>query len=903
MKSKNQNLRRWAVILLATAASATLTGLVYAAAPLAGTTIGNQASATYNDDSGASRTATSNTVITVVQQVGAFDLVDNRSRTIAPGGTIYFPHTVTNLGNGPDTYNLAAVLAGGSTLALANITIFADADNNGIPDNFTPITNTGDIPAGGSFNFVIAVTAPGGALAGQIGNVTVTATSVLDGTVDTNTDTATLTADAVMVVTKAISIGSGFPGTDPVQYTLTYTNTGNNTATSFKLVDTVPANMTYNDDSARWSVTGPGVTLSDGTGDTQGTPPNQIDYSISAGVITAIITNVAPGQSGSLTFTVAVDAGIAPQVINNFALVSYDANGATPGGTITDVPTNIVPFVVLQVAGVNAFDPTDVAEVDEIVNAAAVIQGSTVPFTNRIKNTGTGIDTFDMTFQSNDYPAGTTFQFFKSDGNTPLVDTNGNSIPDTGPLAPGAFYDVVVKAFLPANATVGGPYTLTKRATSGFNPAVFDDMQDVLAGVTGKTVDLTNNAPQGAPGALGEGLNSGDALVAASVTNSTNPDTTTRFTLYVKNTSTSADAYKLVASSTNAFSPATMHNNWTVVFRDASEAIITGTGTINPGASILVYADVTVPAFEVPGNYEIYYQVLSLSSGAEDRKHDRVDVLTVRELGLVSDNAGQVFPGGSVVYTHLLTNLGNVTEADGGPSVVTLGLSDSLAVQGWTSVVYWDKNNDGILDASDPVVTILDNGLADWNGLSPNETQRFFTKVFCPLQADALTVNLTTITATTSGGPIDGTAVPPVVTNKDTTTVVKGDLSLLKEQAIDADPDLLDAGNEPNGVADGAYSILNINGRPGDVVVYRITVTNTGNTDATNILIYDSTPTGTTYYEVGADGTASVNGVSTVAAVPTKPANGATGAFQFNVGTLTPGASATIKFGVRIDPL
>ena len=46
----------------------------YAASPAAGTSIGNQASATYTDGSGANRTVTSNTVQTVVQQVASLTL-------------------------------------------------------------------------------------------------------------------------------------------------------------------------------------------------------------------------------------------------------------------------------------------------------------------------------------------------------------------------------------------------------------------------------------------------------------------------------------------------------------------------------------------------------------------------------------------------------------------------------------------------------------------------------------------------------------------------------------------------------------------------------------------------------------------------------------------------------------
>ena len=60
---------------------------VRAAAPIAGTTIGNAASATYKDSSGTDRTTTSNTVTTVVQQVASFTIVANRTATVSPGET------------------------------------------------------------------------------------------------------------------------------------------------------------------------------------------------------------------------------------------------------------------------------------------------------------------------------------------------------------------------------------------------------------------------------------------------------------------------------------------------------------------------------------------------------------------------------------------------------------------------------------------------------------------------------------------------------------------------------------------------------------------------------------------------------------------------------------------------
>jgi galactose mutarotase-like enzyme len=53
--------------------------------------------------------ATSNTVQTIVQQVGSFTLnMADDTRYVAPGGQVVYPHTLTNTGNGSDTITLSA---------------------------------------------------------------------------------------------------------------------------------------------------------------------------------------------------------------------------------------------------------------------------------------------------------------------------------------------------------------------------------------------------------------------------------------------------------------------------------------------------------------------------------------------------------------------------------------------------------------------------------------------------------------------------------------------------------------------------------------------------------------------------------------------------------------------------
>jgi hypothetical protein len=65
----------------------------HAAPPPAGTSISNQASATYSDASGVTRTVTSNVVQTTVQQVASLTLVANGAQTATPGSVVSYPCT------------------------------------------------------------------------------------------------------------------------------------------------------------------------------------------------------------------------------------------------------------------------------------------------------------------------------------------------------------------------------------------------------------------------------------------------------------------------------------------------------------------------------------------------------------------------------------------------------------------------------------------------------------------------------------------------------------------------------------------------------------------------------------------------------------------------------------------
>jgi uncharacterized repeat protein (TIGR01451 family) len=148
-------------------------------------------------------------------------------------------------------------------------------------------------------------------------------------------------------------------------------------------------------------------------------------------------------------------------------------------------------------------------------------------------------------------------------------------------------------------------------------------------------------------------------------------------------------------------------------------------------------------------------------------------------------------------------------------------------------------------------------------------------------------IDAVSFTATTVNGTFVS-AVPAATTVIDNTTVISGDVTLVKEQALDANLD---------GAPDGPYATaqITIGALPGRSIRYRITVTNVGTAPATTVHVFDTTPAYTVYTSTGPAAT-------TLGTIVTVPANGASGGLEFNIGTLNPGQTAIITFGVIITP-
>ena len=249
-------------------------------------------------------------------------------------------------------------------------------------------------------------------------------------------------------------------------------------------------------------------------------------------------------------------------------------------------------------------------------------------------------------------------------------------------------------------------------------------------------------------------------------------------------------------------------------FFNSVGAQISNSGLITAGASADIEARVVVPADATPAltpGQSIYFRAISPTTGVSDTKLDAVIVNEIVDVSIQSNGSVQAAPGGIVDVAHTLTNNGNSTITDG-----LISITDPFT--GMAATLFYDTNNNGALDAGDPVIDNI-NDIA--GGLASGATARIFVRVQVPATIVAGVVEQGTITVASaltsaSGAVVDGTTANNAVI--DTITIVSGDLTLLKEQALDAACD---------GVADGAFTQSQQAADPGNCIMYRITATNT----------------------------------------------------------------------------
>jgi len=404
------------------------------AATAAGTSITNQASATYLDSTNTARSATSNTVITTVQQVASIGLSAGSAKSAAPGAQVTYAHSITNNGNGNDSFTIDSSNTG--AFAMTGVVFYLDANGDGIADNATPITTTGSLAPGGVFRVVAVATLPVGATNGSTNNLVVQATSVFNGAVTaTATDTTTVLTGASIDIT-ANSSGPAAPGAGPgVEATAVATNaTAAGTTTRFTMylnnsggsADTF--NLAASTDSAFGTNTLPSgwsVVFRDSNGQ----------------VITAATANA--GTAALVYADVTVAAG-APDGITD---IYFRALSPTSGVTdrIHDAVNVVTASPQVTLAKTQALDANCDGVADTVYSAANITAGA-VPgacLRYEITATNTGVTNVNAVVISDNVPANTVYHatVFAATTQgivlTPLPNTAGLIVDTVGTLNPG----------------------------------------------------------------------------------------------------------------------------------------------------------------------------------------------------------------------------------------------------------------------------------------------------------------------------------------------------------------------------------------------------------------------------------------------------------------------------------
>ncbi len=858
------------------------------AQPKAGSSITNIASGDFYDEQGNLQVINSNPVILTVQPIYSLSLQSDQQNIGTIGSKLNFPHVLTNTGNIADSYKITLNQLTNDQFDLENIAVYADRDQNGEPDDNNNLLNNAilNLEAGESVAVVVVGSIPITNInADNVAKFTLTSTSQHDlvNTLSaTVSDVATVVDDAVIQVTKSQNISTGKTGTE-ITYTFTYSNTGT-AAARLVLRDILATDVTYKLGSGSWGNGSGSLTDADDV-ETGANAP--IKYKVSNGQVDVELASVAALSKGTVSFKVTVNANAAEKVANTADYQQYNASNAILKNTLT----NTVIFTVQQTLGV-ILNNSSVGNTDggtnDLLTKSNTFTGAAkeIQFDNYVWNTGQATDSYNLNItKSANVPSCAVTRLYQSDGRTLLTDSNADGIIDTGSMAAGASKKIVLGVYFPANCVTATNEILDfdVKATSVTDTAITNSTRNRLNNTnTAGSSDLYNNDSSGT--GIGAVTSPGGQ---AWVNKSAVRGGTAVFPLVVENKSTVTNSYNLYASAAeidvNNISTS-FPAQWIVKFYDTSDDcqslgnVISSTGNVAAGATKKYCAVVTVPTNTDLANLPIWFAIKSPMNAQADSIKDQVDIIQ-RQMTLANDRQGRVNIGGTVVYLHTLKNTGTVVEGNA-VGQITFSVIPQNPNDTFTYTLYHDANNNGVIDATDPMINDLS---IITGGLAPQASIQLLLKVQAPTTATNGMSSVANIVVkannTIQGLPLDD------LQNTDLTTVDPTQLRLTKEQAKDENCALTLAT-----VSSATYGSTPLQVKPNQCVSYRLTIKNEGATPASNIVINDIVPA---YSQLRSGLPPSIS-QGTIAVNNDQIAG--------SVGSLTPQGQASMYFSIRVSP-
>lgn len=390
---------RWVCLLLCLIM---LQSFAYGAAPLAGATISNRATATYFDtDAGFSGTLYSNTVLVVVSAVEAVQLRSAQVFNRLPGTFVTVPYRVTNTGNTTSTYALTFGNAPGNPYDLQELALYQDSNGNGALDSAEPALTQGGLivlQPGQSLDLVLQGLVRSTVPLGQTAQITFTATSQAQRVTATVRDSVVVASGASIQLEKSVSKLTAAPA-GVLTYTLTGHNTGSSSATGISvnldgvavpmvvIRDLIPANTQL----VALRVSGVAIPMYHKLGDSVNSYTTAAPADLT--VVDAVafgFSSVNPGQTVTQAFDVKINANASSDITNQ-AQIGFNNDGTTPTSVTSNVTQTTVPQLpptINYYRDSGYVQPTNVAHIDQLVylqaDAAQCNQDPTVVETKTI---------------------------------------------------------------------------------------------------------------------------------------------------------------------------------------------------------------------------------------------------------------------------------------------------------------------------------------------------------------------------------------------------------------------------------------------------------------------------------------------------------------------------------------
>jgi len=861
-------------------------GAVIAGGTPAGTEIRNQASASYVDSSGQPQTTTSNEVVTVVQEVYDFTITPDgteaapgQTQSAVPGGTVYFPYTVTNNGNTTDTIDLATQQSSNDDFDLGSPQVYLDENCNGQVDPAESTVTSVDLAADESACLIVAGTIPGTATDGQTGLLDLTGTSQGDPALDpdgngtpgddNNWAEAVATEKAALTSTKSASPSGEVEPGDTVTYTVEGSNVGGSDAYAVASVvtvdgtakngilvsDEIPTNTTYAAGTATGTA-GAGTTtvIYQTASGWTATEPAAADVTAVGLLIEDTnydAANPAPffpqGAQYELSFGAVVDSGLAAGAnIENTAVVKFDSNGDgdadDPG---EEVDSNTTTNPVAPTYGVangpqddpssdgSTFTPTytdptgktwnytedpdttDPRDDDAETITDDVFGGDTVYFPFTLQNDGNTPDSFDLALNIVDPDTGDAAD--PSTWSCQIMASDGTTpiSGPVGPIDPGATFDYVVKCSIPADYEETDP---NNDAAHIEVTATSEGDPSVTNKVTGIVPDVQSGYDVDA--ADHGNTNDNDDTNDDPPAQSTDPGETVTIPFDVTNTGHNPDTYDLTTD---------LPSGWTGTIYpdedcdgqmdDPTPAPVTDTGLLDPGDTACYVLSVDVPDDQEPvdldGTPGSPDDNVTITVTSNADPDVKDTISTDIEVNPVADIEFSPDRSGTVTSPGTITYTHTVTNNGNEPADVSFTVDSNQP--GWTYQISTDGGN-----------TWTDPASATISDLPAGDSQEVQVRVIVPDGEAVGTVDAADITAsaTFDSGGTDEDSVT------DTTTVVGGELRLEKE-------------------------VDKTQAEPGENLTYTITASNIGTDDLKKVIISDPLPGYTDFVSVSATTTIS----------------------------------------------